>query len=118
MVPMVNGKFGVPRISPALEHATEVLIKGLGEHGYDSKQLWLLRANAHTSQVDIGYSLTQEVTNCLPNPEELIGIFNNASTVGTGITAVCEQFYDTILTVEDYGPMKHLNRLATSKVRA
>ena len=68
-VPKINGKFGVPQLSPVLDSATEWMFQGLKKCGYTRLQCAVLRARAHTSQVDAGFSLVGEIKKCLPNAD-------------------------------------------------
>ena len=68
----------------------------------------MLRARAHTSQVDFGFSLVGEVKMCLPNADKLKGIYNNAQSSGAGLAAVFAEIKRGEEQLPAYGPVHQI----------
>ena len=93
------------------------MIEGLQELGYTPAQLLNLRSRAYTSQAGSQFSLAKEILQCLPKPDELQKIYNNAGTLGVGIVSVCEEIRCSIRDNAKYGPISTLSDKLKLKIR-
>ena len=116
-VPDINGRYGVPQLSPALDSATDLWLEELGAYGYTDDMCRTLRARAHSSQVDATFSLVGELIKNAPNVERLKHIYNTASTTGAAVAALWSELHHNAEQMYAHGPMRQLKGKARKKLR-